>query len=243
MFHEYGHYLQNYGPMKHIETSVSEASVVGNKAYYISNWNRLPHEIAAEMAGVSLSWDAMSSMFPEQADGCMLEYVNFRARNTAYMLPVKDGGYASREEIEDSFALSLESSLSEPRRGDSGLQRMSNEAAALLKQGHANYKLSPNGRHFDMLISDVPGSKKDRLLAALAIHLHPDILDDHPELQDEDLTVEHEFGFPLAVETLPGPDMKSGPITELEQSVSKTDEREAETIRRRMFAERMDKGF
>lgn len=210
LFHEYGHYLQNYGTMQSVETAVSEASVVKNVLYYKSNWNVLPHEIMAESAGVLLAWDAMTAMFPGRADDAMLDYVNARAADTMYMIPVKDGGYQSRCDVENAFSEAMDRSLNNPRKPDSSLQRPENEISAFLKQGCANYKLSPNGRHFGMLLERMPGRRKDRMIAVVSIHLHPEILQDHPILGDEFLTVEHEFGIPLGIDTLPGagPNMK-----------------------------------
>lgn len=63
LYHEYGHYFQNYGPDKDILCMISEVSVIRNMGCYFDAWETLPHEIKAEGMGVSLAWDAMESMF------------------------------------------------------------------------------------------------------------------------------------------------------------------------------------
>lgn len=103
LYHEYGHYLQNYGPDKDILCMISEVSVIGNPEYYIHAWKTLPHEIKAEGMGISMAWDAMEAAFSGKADVCMLDYVNHRARDTAYMIPAKPDGYRSRGDVMAAF--------------------------------------------------------------------------------------------------------------------------------------------
>lgn len=118
----------------------------------------------------------MKHIFPEKADDYMLEYVNFRTENTTYMIPAKQGRFLRYED----------------------------ESIQLLMQGYDNYLRSPNAYHADKLIDTMPGAQKDRMLAALILQLHPDILEERPLVKQENLTVEHEFGRPLKIKTLPG---------------------------------------
>lgn len=204
LYHEYGHYFQNYGLDKDILCMISEVSVIRNTGYYIDAWETLPHEIKAEGMGVSLAWDAMESMFPGKADVCMLEYINYRANDTMYMLPAKPGaGYQSRDEVEDAFETAMDDSLHMPRKQLTRLLYYDGESSQLLMQGCKNRHITPNAYHADRLIDTMPGMNRDRMLAALVLTLHPDILDERPELVPENLTVEHEFGRSLAVSTLP----------------------------------------
>ena len=205
LFHEYGHYLQNYRSDKNVACMISELSVVGNDDYYIDSWKSLPHEISAEATGVSMAWDAMSNVFPDAADACMLAYVNFRAGLKSYMLPYRVDGYSSKDEVMRAFEESMQTALYEPRLEKGGFfASKTDESVCLLQQGFSSWARSPNAYHADKLLDKVSGSKRDRMMAALVLQLHPDLLDDWPELRGEDLTVEHEFGKPLAVCTLPG---------------------------------------
>lgn len=204
LYHEYGHYFQNYGSDKDILCMISEVSVIRNTSYYVDAWETLPHEIKAEGMGVSLAWDAMESMFPGKADACMLDYINYRANDTMYMLPAKPGaGYQSRDEVEDAFETAMDDSLHMPRKQLTRLLYYDGESSQLLMQGCKNRHITPNAYHADRLIDTMPGMNRDRMLAALVLTLHPDILDERPELVPENLTVEHEFGRSLAVSTLP----------------------------------------
>ena len=204
IYHEYGHYLQNYGPEKDIPSMISEVSVAYNKTYYKCAWKELPHEINAEATGISLAWNTMQKAFPINAEKCMLDYVNFRTENTAYMIPAKQGGYQSYEEVMDAFDTAMDKSLNQPRTPQGRFLRYKDESIQLLMQGYDNYLRSPNAYHADKLIDTMPGAQKDRMLAALILQLHPDILEERPLLKQENLTVEHEFGRPLKIKTLPG---------------------------------------
>lgn len=204
LYHEYGHYFQNYGSDKDILCMISEVSVIRNTGYYVDAWETLPHEIKAEGMGVSLAWNAMESMFPGKADACMLDYINYRANDTMYMLPAKPGaGYQSRDEVEDAFDMAMDNALHMPRKPLPGLLYYDGESSQLVMQGCKNRHISPNAYHADRLIDTMPGMNRDRMLAALVLTLHPDILDERLELVPENLTVEHEFGRSLAVSTLP----------------------------------------
>lgn len=204
LYHEYGHYLQDYGPDKDVSCLISETSVIGNNTYYRRAWKMLPHEIRAETVGVDLAWDAMLSTFPKQADTCMLNYINRRASETAYMLPEKQGGYRSRDEVMGAFEDAMNRSLTLPRKSLGGFFGYPDESIQLVTQGDSNFKLSPNRYHAGKLNDSVPGAQKDRMMAALVLELRPDAMDDRPLLKSENLTVEHEFGRPLVVKTLPG---------------------------------------
>lgn len=203
LYHEYGHYLQNYGTNKHIPSMISEVSVVHNITYYKHAWKELPHEINAEKTGINLAWTTLEKAFPGKSNKCMLEYVNFRAENTSYMIPAKQGGYQSYEEIMDAFETAMDKSLTRPRIPQGRFLRYNDESIRLLTQGYDNYLRSPNAYHAGKLIDTMPGEKKDRMLAALVIQVHPDILNERPPLKSENLTVKHEFGRPLKVKTLP----------------------------------------
>lgn len=203
LFHEYGHYYQNYGPDEYFEEMISEASIVGNRLYYKKDWNEMPHEIEAERIGVKLCWDVFESAFPGKADACMLEYINWRSRETMYMLPAKEGGYELREEVESVFKDARARSLDEPRKLLGGFLGYNIESVALVMQGYHVYTMSPNAYHAEKLISRVPGSEKDKMMCSLVAQLHPDVFDDWPVLRTVDIDVGHIFGRPLAVTTLP----------------------------------------
>ena len=219
LYHEYGHYFQNYGLDKDILCMISEVSVIRNMGYYFDAWETLPHEIKAEGMGVSLSWDAMESMFPGKADACMLDYINYRANDTMYMLPAKPGaGYQSRDEVEDAFDTAMDNALHMPRKQLPGLLYYEGESSQLVMQGCKNRHITPNAYHADRLIDTMPGMNRDRMLAALVLALHPDILDERPELVSENLTVEHEFGRNLVVSTLPDGAMPVQDVTPMRSS-------------------------
>lgn len=225
LYHEYGHYLQNYESDKDIQCMISEVSVIGNPSYYVHAWKTLPHEISAEYTGVSMAWAALSEAFPGKADACVLEYINHRACNTAYMLPAKPGGmYRSRDEVDAVFETVMDNALCLPREPFGGFLRYQDESVRLVTQDCENYRCSVNAYHADKLIDSVPGEKKDRMMAALVLALHPDILKERPELVSESITVEHEFGRSLAVASLPGP-MKAAHREELSRSGVQSDMR------------------
>lgn len=114
-----------------------------------------------------------------------------------------NGRYQSYEEIMDAFETAMDKSLTRPRIPQGRFLRYNDESIRLLTQGYDNYLRSPNAYHAGKLIDTMPGEKKDRMLAALVIQVHPDILDERPLLKSENLTVEHEFGHPLKIKTLP----------------------------------------
>lgn len=205
IYHEYGHYLQNWGRDKDLNCMVSELSVINNPTYYRHNWNSLPHEIKAEAIGVSMAWDAMEEMFPGKADECMLAYVNHRAARTKYMLPAKpDGGYTSRDEVMAAFSSAMYRSLNAPRPLYGRVMSYDDESIHLVKQDFYDYHGSPNKFHASELIGHMSGAEKDRKFASLVLTLHPDLLDERPELKRLDLSVEATFGRPLVRTTLPG---------------------------------------
>ena len=204
LMHEYGHYELVYDDAcDKLECAISEASVVGNLHYYLDKQREFPHEIAAESKGVMHAWDAMTDIFPEFADECMLDYINFRADKTSYMIPHRDGGYTSKDDVEKAFKAAMTRSLKTPREPRAELLRYPDESIRLLMQGCERWNESPNAYHINKLIGTMPGKEKDKMMASLTIHLHPEILSDLPILQGEDFNIGHIFGKPLVVDTLP----------------------------------------
>lgn len=62
-------------------------------------------------------WEVMGQEFtPEQADACMLDYINQKANHTRYMIPPIPDGYQSKAEVEHAFEEAYERSLTKARR-------------------------------------------------------------------------------------------------------------------------------
>lgn len=197
LYHEYDHYVQRYGGQPDVELAVSELSCFGNDSYYFHAHSELPHEIFAEYSGVMAAWDVFDKLFPERADACMLSYVNFKAANTTYMIrPVfgkSNGLYASRDEVEAAFDAAMDKSLNDFRKAQVGLRTYDDLVSRLLVPDANRLQDSPFKYFFDGL-AGIPGREKDRRMAALVLHVEPDMLDSYPELVSENLTVLHEFG-------------------------------------------------
>ena len=196
IYHEYGHYVQHFDGEMNVDLAVSEVSIVNNKGYYHDEWERLPHEIDAEMYGVNAAWNTMRRLCPDAADVCMLDYVNFRSENESYVLPVKQGGYHSREEVMLAFDEAMDRSLNEPRPGKHNfLYHRGDDAIRLLMQDKwRRWSESPNAYYIDKLIDGgMTGRERDRMMASLVLYLHPDLLNENPVLRKADISVDKEL--------------------------------------------------
>lgn len=234
--HEYGHYIQAYGPNKNPDTIISATSTIGNPYYYYMHWAQFPHEISAEATGVSLAWDAMNKISPQHSDECMLEYVNWSAEcRISYMLPVKPEKYGSREEVMIAFEAAMEKSLETPRILQDDVLSSNDEFARILAQGHKVMSESPNAYHIGKLTDEIPGRQTDRMIAALALYLHPDFPDSQPMLRSEGLSIESAFGMPLKANILP--DENREPILRRGNCPMPDGQDQAKAERRRIFEE------
>lgn len=205
LYHEYGHYMQNHGPLEYrrVENAVSELSAVGNGDYYFNNWRQLPHEISAEATGVSMAWDYMERMFPGKADACMLNYLNHRMNVSTYMIDREDGLFQSKSDVMSALHAAWDRSVYEPRVSYGDIRRQDNESVLLLDpdRQHGYVFRSPYDEFWNKLIDTMPGSQKDRKMAALVLHVRPEEKLRRPVLAQEDLSIEHEFGKPFPEST------------------------------------------
>lgn len=195
--HEYGHYLQDYGPDYDAYDIISEISAVGNRGYYNKMSKFLPYEIDAEEVGVTMAWDVMTSIFPNYADSCMLEYMNHMARQSEYFISNNGSDFKSKTDVLSAFAKAKHDSIYESRELVSFHQFRSDVVYRLLVPDVNNLVRSPYLKFFDKITDHMTGEKKDRMMAALMIHVRPGLLSIREELQHEDLSVEHEFGLPF----------------------------------------------
>lgn len=195
LFHERRHYEQYIQSDTKSEIWISEISKYKNMTYYAQSWSELPHEIDAEFTGVMSMWNALEYEYPDLADKCMLSFLNKRAIETDYMLKCSKDGFRSKEQVEIAFESAYDNSLTNPRRFQPNFLRYEDEISRLLSDNSVlrmEYQ-----KHYKELIKDIPGEKKDRRMAALVIHLHPELKEEYPNLNFDTLTIMQEFGFEM----------------------------------------------
>lgn len=125
----------------------------------------------------------------------MLHFVNRRAANTDYMVKCPNDGFVSRTQVEDAFDQAYEKSLDQPRRFQPGFLRYEDEVSKLLTNESI---LRPEYQaHYKKLVGNVPGTEKDRMMAALTLHLHPELVDEYPMSFVRALNAETVFGLPM----------------------------------------------
>ena len=194
LFHEVDHYQQH--TKEHIkECLLSELSKYNNDSYYKESWHELPHEIHAEYSGVMTMWEVMEQEFTlEQADACMLDYINQKADHTRYIIPPAPEGYQSKTEVEHAFEEAYERSLTKVRKFQPNFLRYKDEASRLLTDDgilRIEYQ-----RHYHTLIGNIPGEQKDRLMSSLVVHLHPELQEEYPALEFHGLSIKQTFHLP-----------------------------------------------
>lgn len=194
LFHEVNHYQQHTKEYTE-ECLLSELSKYKNDSYYKESWHELPHEIHAEYSGVMTMWKVMTEEFtPEQADDCVLDYINTKASQTKYMIPPISGSYQSKKEVEHAFEQAYEKSLTEKRTFQPNFLRYEDEVSRLFTDNgilKAEYH-----KHYQTLISNIPGDQKDRLLSSTVVHLHPELQREYPSLDFRHLSMEETFQLP-----------------------------------------------
>lgn len=200
--HEYGHYLENYGSEYDVHNAISELAIIENPYYYNVMRYQLPHEIDAEHIGVNLAWDVMSKNFPYRADSCMLDYVNGRVKNGVSVIQFVRDMFRSRDEVEQAFAVAKRQSVDGHRKLLASYYTTNDMAARLMIPDRTHPFDKPYYNFYDAFAEPMSGAKKDRMIAALVLHVRPEWKHTRFELEHEDLSIEHEFGesFPETTE-------------------------------------------
>lgn len=196
LFHEFRHCRQNLGKNVDKSMMMSLLSTFGNDYYYLGNWTQMPYEIDAEYSGISNMRTALLDLCDEETvDKCMLDYVNFRSEHIAYFIPYSDEGYKTMDEVNKAFEKAYDDSILCKREAQPRLSKYPDEFSRLTRADEG--AASPYYKYFDKFIEDMPGEKKDRMLAAAVFHLHPDLRYRYSELNFDDITFESEFGEPF----------------------------------------------
>lgn len=126
LFHEFTHYEQNISKnMPEIITS--SISTVGNRNYYENNWNKFLHEIDAEYNGIMNMWDKLDEFYSSpvnklthKADRLMFKHLHSKiydkdGNKLIYMIEEPEGGFKSRNQVEELFEAAYENALKQPK--------------------------------------------------------------------------------------------------------------------------------
>lgn len=105
--------------------------------------------------------------------------------------------FQSRNEVAAAFESAKQAALDVPRKLLPRYHKSSDRASELLITNSDYPTESPYYAFFDKLIERMPGRQKDRMMAALVLHLRPEWKYIRQELFGEDLSIEHEFGIPF----------------------------------------------
>ena len=190
----------------------------GNPSYYWNNRYEYTTEIDAEYQGVMNAYDELNRMIlendlPADADKLICDYVNHKGQNyTYYISNVHDKPFTSIDEIDASFHEAYEKAVSrEPVKRDSygrADPRANYREFKPVWRGDdaVDFVTLPNGRirpdKADIVdqIWDASNYDKDRMLASITLHLHPEYGSFYHGLDEESLKFETVFGRSLSEE-------------------------------------------
>lgn len=178
-----------------VELGLSVVSTFDNGTYYAKSRNELPHEIDAEYHGIVAAWDFIREYKPAKADKAMIDFVNWRASESRYVIQMPKGGFKSRAEVEKAFGDAYDRSLNEVRRVRHPDILDYPDAVSMRMVTRDGYVRRGFGDILAKLVSDVPGREMDRMMASLSCFVDPRNRDYMPCLEGVDLDVRTVFGI------------------------------------------------
>lgn len=189
LYHEKTHVDQDFDINVDVPIALSEIATYKNLMLTKATWRERPHEIDAEFSGVMGAWDFLSDMCHAQkdADACMLDYINFRCRNSDYMLSARENGYESKDQVVRAFEDAYNSSLNDPRIVVGGLNGLKDEFNMLLESDKGIQSLFYPW--FRQILDAKTGAEQDELMSRLVLHIHPELQQQYSCLADKNLSI------------------------------------------------------
>lgn len=193
MFHEFAHYKCMTENKSSKEIQMSDLSKYNNMSYYDYNHDIMPHEIEAEYSGVTTMWDYLNHLSPKYADELMFNHLTRRTTETIYSFPHPDGGFTSREQVENLFEDAYEKSLTSKRILPSGYLKMTDEISMMLSDGTGFPR-----REYAQIYNDLAVNCTDEKMASLVSYLHPELQKLYPDVDFDKISPEHIFKCPIS---------------------------------------------
>ena len=181
-----------------------------NKELYLYNWPKMPHEIDAEYNAVMNTWSIAEELWGDKADALMFKYLEYRAKNTDYMIGMQEYGFQTKEQVDALFNDAYQKAVEGPMNDGHGramrelppgyldkrdeLSRMFAEYDETGRKAIIRYKYIP---FRDGLLKSKTGAEFDRKVASLVAYIHPELQELYPSLDFKKLNPEIVFGVPM----------------------------------------------
>lgn len=192
------------------EIEISSLSKCMNKKLYLHNWPRMPHEIDAEYNAVMEVWSVAEELWGDKADTLMFKYLEYRAKNTDYMIDMPKGGFKTKEQVDILFNDAYQKAVEGPMNDGHGramrelppgyleeideLSKMFAEYDETGRRAVIRYEYIP---FRDGLLKSETGAEFDRKVASLVAYIHPELQELYPSLDFKKLDPEIVFGMPM----------------------------------------------
>ena len=191
-FHELRHYERMTSDNGPKEIQISDLSKYNNRDYYEYNHDIMPHEIEVEYYGVMSMWNHLDILSPKYANELMFDHLTRRTTETIYSFPYPDGGFISREQVEDLFEDAYEKSLTSKRNLPPGYLKMTDEISMMLSDGTGFPR-----REYAQIYNDLVVNCTDEKMASLVSYLHPELQKFYPDVDFDKINPEHIFKCPI----------------------------------------------
>lgn len=195
LFHELAHYDQ------HTKNDTAQTSVISliatsnNDDYYDAYRFQFPHEIEAEYSGIASMHKHLKTIFsPEKADALIFAYLDYRTKETQYMISPKEGGFHSMEEVEEAFDTAYKLSLITERKLPDGYLNSSDDVPRLItiSDGVMDRNYVP---FHSQLLCVKTGEETDLKMASLESHARPELQDAISAMNMDELSPIRIFGI------------------------------------------------
>lgn len=193
MFHELMHYKRMTTDKGPKEIQISDLSKYNNYNYYICNHDIMPHEIEAEYSGVTTMWDYLNHLSPKYADELMFNHLTRRTTKTSYSIPYPEGGFTSRDQVENLFEDAYEKSLTSKRNLPPGYLKMTDEISMMLSDGIGFPRME-----YAPIYNNLVASCTDEKMASFVSYLHPELQKFYPDVDFNKISPEHIFKCPIS---------------------------------------------
>ena len=203
--HELIHHTQYMYDDRLKDDIICEISKCHNIRYYRNNWSRMPHEIDAEFRSTMITIDDMRETYPKiiderihmtEGEAMVLARLTERARNGNYILDPPKEPFSSKMQVRLLFRIAEKNRPNERKGLPLEFLHSNDEVAQMLVD--ENKIVRPEYIPiYQQLAHEPSGKMMDKKMAALVLHLHPELYERYPQVGPKEMKSSVLFGIDM----------------------------------------------
>lgn len=168
-----------------------------NQQYYLQNRTNFITEIDAEFYGILQAHDYIVEAFPDvdtkQIDKLFVDYVNEHITNYTYQIKKNQHKIETFDDVIDAFDQAYEDAITSRTRTYIRTRNNPDDVMELLRKPEYD-------DIFTKICEEKNPYEKDKMIASLTLHLHPEYVEKLPSLNRIDLSPTTVFGHELPMD-------------------------------------------